>query len=159
MDVRILVKEFPFLKDFLDKKNFIQEMDVRKLGKELLARNLYENIHSWAGSYGVVAFLIFENGSFEKCKHGGWFCDNGRSVEDNPHIALWKSFIGKEGDVDNGKIRDIKAIVINDWNRFNNPANEYNEYIIFVRPRRKEISAQVEREIGKEINQLRDLVD
>jgi len=160
MNVSILKKEFPFLKGFLDKKEFIQEMDVRRFGKEILTKNLYEyeNSHSWAGSYGVIAFLIFKDGRFEECPYGGWFSDNKRSVKDVLSIPLWRNFLTREGEINQEKLMTIEAIVLNDWDWHNSPGNEYDEYMLFVRPRRKEIRLQLEREIQKELNQLRDLV-
>lgn len=157
MDVRILKKEFPFLKGFLNRES-IREVDVKRLGKEIFSFNLYANGHSWAGSYGLRATLIFKGGSFEKCQYGGWFSDNGGSVKDDPPIALWRNFLTKEGEVDEKKLGAIEAIVVNDWNLYNNPSKEYDEWVVYVRPRREEIRLKVEREIQKEINQLRDLV-
>ena len=157
MDVRILRKEFPFLEEFLNKES-IREMDVKRFGKEILNLQLYENSHSWAGSYGLRAILVFKDGRFEKCQYGGWYSDNGRSVKEDPPIALWRNFLTERGKIDEEKLEAVEAVVVNDWNWYNNPSNEYDEYQIYVRPRRKEIRLGVKRELEKEISRLRDLV-
>ena len=157
MDVKILKKEFPFLKGFLNRGS-IREMDVKRLGKEIFSFNLYVNSHSWAGSYGLTATLIFKDGSFEECGHGGWFSDNGRSTKDDPPIALWRNFLTEEGEVNEKKLGVIEAIVVNDWDLYNNPSKEYDEWVVYVRPRREDLRLKVEREVQKEFNRLRDLV-
>ncbi|MBA7625000.1 hypothetical protein ES703_32421 [subsurface metagenome] len=157
MNTRIIVKEFPFLKSFI-KEHSIEEAGIKRLGKNILDLPLVNNGHSWAGSKGVIAFLIFKDGESEECRSGGWYSDNGRTTRDDPPIPLWESFLASNGRLSFRKFLRLEAIALNDWDRYDNPSPEYDNWEIYVRPRREDIRKKLEREFQGEIDRLREIV-
>ncbi|GAG45041.1 unnamed protein product, partial [marine sediment metagenome] len=136
----------------------VPEMDVKRFGKELLSTGIYSDTHSWAGSRGLVATLIFENGEYEECLRGGWHSENGRVTHDDPAIPLWRNFLTSDGEMDHFKVEVLAAVVVNEWDNYNNPTNEYDDWEIYVRPRQQHISIKLQHSIDREVIRLRNLV-
>lgn len=159
MNAKIIGKEFSFLKDFI-KENGLEEEDfgVKRMGKELLDLPLVVNQHSWAGSEGVSAFLVFKDGKSEECRSGGWYSDNGRTTRNDPPVSLWESLFTSDGEIDQLKLDRLEAVVVNDWDRYNNPSPEYDDWEIYVRPRREDIRKKLEQQLQRELTRLREVV-
>ncbi len=160
MKAKILIRENQFLKNFFKKERIDAEEDikVKRLGNDVLFKPLWENAHSWAGSTGQSAWLIFPDGEIVECLHGLHFSDNGRTTCDTPPVPLWQTFVTEEGEVHEELLQKVEVIAVRDWDKYNSPNNPYDEFTFFVRPKKEEIRKTIDRELRKEITKLREIV-
>jgi hypothetical protein len=159
MKKEIIIKEYPFLKRIFEKRlEMIFHLQVKRLGQDILILPLSKDEHSWAGSRGTSAYIIYADSSWERAVHGGWYSENGRIIRDDPPIPLWESLLTPGGEIDNEKIINLRGILVNHWDHYNNPSEEYDNWTIYIRPDHKILSKTIGHLIQNEVNHLREIV-
>ena len=156
---KIIAQEYPFLRRFLEKNLLLDEqVTIEKLQAKILNEELYYYAHSWAGSQGTKGWIILKNGDYEELQAGHQYSDNGRIVVNEPAVEIWENFIDDRG-VNYQLIEKMEALVIREWDHYDNPSNEYEEWTIYIKPQKVEIREKVEESLRGQLEQLRKIVE
>ena len=170
MKVKYVVKEYPVLSRFFgwyfpDKEEPPKEFPgrtervvVKRLGTDVLKTNLSTFSHSWAGSQGTIAWAVFADGSWQRLKNGTSGSDNGRMWDGDEDSQIWENFI-KNGEVDDDFLQALEAIVIEEWDDYNNPTYRYDDYTVYLRPRKNQLREVIEKEFRKALNEITAVVE
>lgn len=142
MKFEIVVKEFPFLEYF---QELIEDLKVRRMGPEVLTIELFKNEHSWAGDEGCLAWVYC--GQWKKLPYGGWYSDNGEIVKETEPFRVWEAL-----DKEDILVLDVQALLVKTWSTFQ--GSQFESWVLYVRPRKKEILDEYSRLMRLEINRL-----
>lgn len=120
---KVLKKEFPFLSSLKENEFY----SVKKLGSDVLKTELWKFAHSWAGSRGCTATVFLKNGQTIDLPFGLEYSDNGRITVDEPSVILFQAIDEMELPLE-----EIGAILIHEWDCFNNPTREYDDFYLYI---------------------------
>jgi len=172
MKVKYVIKEYPVLTHFFgwyfsDKEEhapkdapamYVENVGVKRLGKDILNITLDVFSHSWAGSQGITAWIIFSDGSWQRLNGGYSYSNNGRMEDGRETSQIWESFIVNT-EISDELIQKMEAIVVNEWDDYDNPSHKYDDYTVYLRPRKAELREGIEREFRKELAKLTAVVE